>query len=148
MKQQQQQQQAPSQQQQQQQQPHPMAQTMPRLHPQQQQQQQQQYPPLRGEAMSNQFMQRPQPSKPQPQPPQAQPDAVVKGSIQPASGTGQYGCSLDMAFSPIEESQPAESTTDPRFSKGGKVDQRDVDSYLRLREQSGKIQSTHAMIQQ
>ena len=65
------------------------------------------------------------------------PDGVLKGSLQPASGTGQYGCSLDMAFASTEES-PAEQQLN---GKAGKVDQRDIDSYVRLREQSGKLKA-------
>ena len=70
-------------------------------------------------------------------PPPPPPEGVLKGSLQPASGTGQYGCSLDMAFSSTEES-PAEQQLN---GKAGKVDQRDIDSYLRLREQSGKLKA-------
>jgi hypothetical protein len=49
-----------------------------------------------------------------------------------------------MAFSPIEEAPAEQQPT----GKTGKVDQRDIDSYLRMREQGGKVQTTHAMIQQ
>jgi hypothetical protein len=68
------------------------------------------------------------------------PADIIKSSIQPASGTGQFGCSLDVAFMPSEEPdmvQPASS--DQRYAEAGKVNQRDIDMYTRLREQSGKI---------
>lgn len=68
----------------------------------------------------------------------------VKASIQPASGTGQYGCSLSSAFSSNEEPVPPQE--DPRFGQGGKVDQRDIESYLRVREQSGKIRPQGSMV--
>jgi hypothetical protein len=68
----------------------------------------------------------------------------IKGSIQPASGTGQYGCSLASAFSSDEESTPPQE--DSRFGQGGKVEQRDIESYLRVREQSGKIKPQGGMV--
>lgn len=139
-------------------------QTQPQVHPQQMQQNQQMqqmqqpaYPPQQNQQMQqpayppqqmqqNQQMrqpayppqQRPQANVAQPSPP-SQLDGVLKGSLLPASGTGNYGCSLDMAFAPMEEAQPPEQ---PMGGKAGKVDQRDIDSYLRIREQqSGKLKS-------
>lgn len=89
----------------------------------------------------------PQQQPQQPPPPQlSQSDpgsGFIKTSIQPASGTGQYGCSLDAAFAPSEEEQqqqqPSAIHQDNQFS-GGKVNQRDIDSYIRLREKSGQVQ--------
>ena len=63
----------------------------------------------------------------------------VKTSIQPASGTGQYGCSLDAAFAPPEEEQSSSTQQDNQQLSGGKVNQRDIDSYIRLREKSGQV---------
>ena len=109
-----------------------------------------QYPPQQPGTLRGQELARPPstqqrfPPTPQQQqgksmapPPPPPPEGVLKGSLQPASGTGQYGCSLDMAFSSTEES-PAEQQLN---GKAGKVDQRDIDSYLRLREQSGKLKA-------
>ena len=64
-------------------------------------------------------------------------------------GSGNYGCSLDAAFAPLTEE--TQQVTDPRYVKGGKVDQRDIEFYTRLREQSGKIPTTNSntpMVQQ
>ena len=81
------------------------------------------------------------PMEPQPGAQFSNPADIVKSSIQPASGTGQFGCSLDVAFMPSEEPdmQGAGAASDQRYSGDGKVNQRDIDMYTRLREQSGKI---------
>lgn len=60
---------------------------------------------------------------------------VLRGSLQPASGSGNYGCSLDAAFAPMEEVQ--EQPTESRLSKAGKIDQNDIESYMRMREKTG-----------
>lgn len=74
------------------------------------------------------------------QPSASEPDGVLRGSLQPAAGTGQYGCSLDMAFKPTEEPQDQ-----PSMALTGKVNQRDIDSYMRMREQSGQVKTTHVL---
>lgn len=93
------------------------------------------------------------PMQPMQQPPQIQGGnaeqfsnaEVVKSSIQPALGTGQYGCSLDAAFAPSDdpESAPQQQQQQPPGApinhKAGKVDQSDIDRYLRLREQTAII---------
>jgi hypothetical protein len=94
-------------------------------------------------AQSGRMPQQPQ-QPPPPQLSQSDPGSgFIKTSIQPASGTGQYGCSLDAAFAPSEEEQqqqqPSAIHQDNQFS-GGKVNQRDIDSYIRLREKSGQVQ--------
>lgn len=75
-----------------------------------------------------------QPVAPQQQQNHQQQD-VVRGSLQPASGTGNYGCSLDAAFAPTEQIQ--EQAADSRLTKPGKIDQNDIESYMRMREKSG-----------
>ena len=91
------------------------------MYQQQQQQQQQQ--------------QRSPPATTQLQVQQKQNVDVVRGSLQPASGTGNYGCSLDAAFAPVEDVQ--EQPTDSRLLKSGKIDQNDIESYMRMREKTG-----------
>lgn len=71
---------------------------------------------------------------------------TMKSSLQPATGTGQHGCSLDMAFQSSEN-----EIVDERFVQGGKVQENDVSTYLRLRDASGKIHTKNgppAMLQQ
>ena len=105
--------------------------------------QQGQYPPHppQGQGYPPQGRPLPQQMMPQ-QPPQQPQEPAVKGSLQPASGSGQFGCSLDTAFMPAEDVSAA-PTTDPRFTQGGKVNQNDMQAYLQLREQSGKIKSAN-----
>jgi hypothetical protein len=73
----------------------------------------------------------------------------LKFSSQPSTGGGsgggtvQYGCSLDMAFLPIEDA-PIEN--DVQYGKG-KVDQRDLEMYQRMREQSGRQGNAMGMLQ-
>jgi hypothetical protein len=85
----------------------------------------------------------------QPPPPQqssnASSDSMIKGSLQPASGTGNYGCSLDTAFMPMED--PSSQSDQQPASMTGKVNQKDIDSYMRLRESMGG-QSNPKMLQQ
>lgn len=108
---------------------------------------QQQYPPQMRQGSLQQVPQLPNPRQPtQPNQPgfpsQAAPesDGVLKGSLQPAAGTGQYGCSLDMAFGTNEDPQDQQ-----QMALTGKVNQRDIDSYMRLREQSGQIKQNHVL---
>lgn len=100
-----------------------------------------QQPPPPGQGHpGGQMMVPPRGGPPPPPPPAAAvPEgAMVRGSLQPASGTGQYGCSLDAAFAPMEDSSPPDApTTDPRVAQSGKIKQNDIESYLRLREQAG-----------
>lgn len=56
----------------------------------------------------------------------------VSSSLQPASGSGQFGCSLDAAFQPPEEVNFEE----PNVS--GKVSQRDIEMYTRMREHTDR----------
>lgn len=71
----------------------------------------------------------------------AAPPAVLRGSLQPASGTGQFGCSLDAAFAPLDDSSGSDHptpppSTDARLSSTGKIQQNDIESYMRMREQT------------
>ena len=86
--------------------------------------------------------------QPPPPPPSssASSDSMVKGSLQPASGTGNYGCSLDTAFMPMEDPSSQSDQQQPA-SMTGKVNQKDIDSYMRLRESMGG-QSNPKMLQQ
>ena len=73
----------------------------------------------------------------------------LKFSSQPSTGGGsgggtvQYGCSIDMAFLPIEDA-PVENESQYRK---GKVDQRDLEMYQRMREQSGSQGNSMGMLQ-
>ena len=96
-------------------------------------QQQQRSPPATQMQMQHQQSMAPMQSQYQPQPKQNV--DVVRGSLQPASGTGNYGCSLDAAFAPPEDIQ--EQPTDSRLTKPGKIDQNDIESYMRMREKTG-----------
>jgi hypothetical protein len=79
--------------------------------------------------------------------PQSTGDVVLRGSLLPASGTGNYGCSLDAAFEPTNI--VPEQIVDPRMTASGKVNQNDIQSYMQMREQSGKIPGGRAqMLQQ
>ena len=104
-------------------------------------------PPARGGPPPSQY---PPPS--QQHAPALPEGAMVRGSLQPASGTGQYGCSLDAAFAPSEEAAAVDApTTDPRVAQSGKIKQNDIESYLRLREQAGgqsRGQQSPHMLQQ
>ena len=98
----------------------------------QNQQLQQQRPPIQSQYQQPQ--QQHQYQQPQQQHQQQAPVDVVRGSLQPASGTGNYGCSLDAAFAPAEEIP--DQATDSRLTKSGKIDQNDIESYMRMREKT------------
>ena len=109
--------------------------------------QQQQYAPPQQQYAPQQ--QQPQPHsqmQPQQQPNRTANLDVVRGSLQPASGSGNYGCSLDAAFAPTEEIQ--EQQSDSRLSKAGKIDQNDIESYLRMREKTGTGRGQPNVLQQ
>lgn len=56
---------------------------------------------------------------------------VLDSSLRPASGTGNYGCSLDMAFQPMEEQQ----ISDPRYTSSEKsVSDGDLQMYMRMHQ--------------
>ena len=107
----------------------------------------QQYPAPMRQGSLQQVPQMPNPRQPSQQnqpgfPSQAasETDGVLKGSLQPAAGTGQYGCSLDMAFGTTDEPQDQQ-----QMSLTGKVNQRDIDSYMRLREQTGQVKQNRVL---
>ena len=64
--------------------------------------------------------------------PSANPSPSVQSSLQPATGTGQFGCSLDMAFQSAETEEPPPN--DPRFHQSGSVSQQDMQRYMQMRE--------------
>jgi hypothetical protein len=66
--------------------------------------------------------------------PQAPPAPQVQSSLQPASGTGQFGCSLDTAFQSTE-AEVTQAPPDNRFSQSGTVSQSDMQKYMAQREQ-------------
>jgi hypothetical protein len=102
--------------------------------------------PPQYQQLSQQFQQPPQQLQQQQQQQSAASDGVLKGSLQPASGTGNYGCSLDMAFMPMEDPSAQTQQQQQPESMTGKIDQKDIDSYMRLRE--SRVQSTPKMVQQ
>lgn len=62
------------------------------------------------------------------------PSEHISSSIQPASGTGQFGCSLDTAFQTSEEpSGPPEVA----MGSSGSITQHEMQEYLKRRESSG-----------
>lgn len=55
----------------------------------------------------------------------------IDSSLRPASGTGNYGCSLDMAFTSNEN----EVVTDERYTSGDRsMSDNDLQKYMRMRE--------------
>jgi hypothetical protein len=61
---------------------------------------------------------------------------AVQSSLQPASGTGQFGCSLDAAFQTSES-----EVDDPRYktSTGG-ISETERQAYMQMRASTGQMQ--------
>lgn len=90
-----------------------------------------------------------QPQDETPPPGQDLSDPLVKGSLQPAAGTGQFGCALDSAFNGCMDIEQNTASQNAPSRTGGKVDQGDIESYMRMRENTGKIKGAQsaAMVQ-
>jgi hypothetical protein len=76
-------------------------------------------------------------SQPPPQPP-----PNPHSSLQPASGSGQFGCSLDMAFQSFEpESTEDQPPTDDRYNSksNSAVSQQDMQKYMQMREKTTSV---------
>lgn len=117
--------------------------TYPPFPPQQQQQQQQQYPSQHHPVNPNRLPNQIQPRRPdsvgriEDQLPQNQSgtDTTISSSLNPASGTGSYGCSLDGAFTSFEET----NIVDPRYNDqaSGSVGEGERMAYMKMREGGG-----------